>query len=116
MKEAKNLIEQMGMIDRRGLSITDGQKLNEAMKETAEALEKIVAALEVIPATRTINARFINGTTVDFANFSARPQGGTGSNQATLTAGFGETTLQFTTADNVSAFEISFIENANNQL
>lgn len=115
MKEAKNLIEQMGMIDRRGLSTADGQKLNEAMKETAEALEKIVTAMEVIPAARTMNVKFINGTTVDFTNFSAKPQGGTGSSPVTLKAGFGETTLQFTAADNVSAFEITFVESANNQ-
>lgn len=115
MKEAKNLIEQMGMIERGGLSIADGQKLNEAMKETAKALEKIVAAMEVLPAARTIHVKFVNGTTVDFTNFSARPQGGAGSNPVTLKAGFGETTLQFTVADNVSAFEITFVESANNQ-
>lgn len=115
MKEAKNLIEQMGMIERGGLSIADGQKLNEAMKETVEALEKIVAAMEVIPAARTINVKFVNGTTVDFTNFSAKPQDGAGSNPVTLKAGFGETMLQFTVADNVSAFEITFVESANNQ-
>lgn len=115
MKEAKNLIEQMGMIDRGELNIADGQKLNGAMKVTAEALEKIVAAMEVIPAARTINVKFINATTVDFTNFSAKPQGGAGSNPVTLKSGFGETMLQFTVADNVSAFEITFVESANNQ-
>lgn len=115
MKEAKDLIGQMGTIERGGLSTADGQKLGEAMKETAEALEKIVAAMEVIPAARTINVKFVNGTTVDLTNFSAKPQGGAGSNPTTLKAGFGETTLQFTVADNVSAFEITFVESANNQ-
>ena len=115
MKEAKNLIEQMGTIERGGLSLADGQKLNEAMKETAEALEIIVEAVEVIPSARTINVKFVNGTTVDFTNFSAKPQGGAGSKPEILKGGFGETTLQFTVADNVSAFEISFVESANNQ-
>lgn len=115
MEEAKNLIVQMGMIERGGLSIADGQKLSKAMKETAEAVEKIVAAMEVIPAARTINVKFVNGTTVDFTNFSARPQGGAGSTPVTLKAGFGEATLQFTVADNVSAFEITFVESANSQ-
>lgn len=115
MKEAKNLIEQMGTIERGGLSIADGQKLSKAMEETAEALEKIVEAMEVLPAARTINVKFVNGTNVDFTNFSAKPQGGTGSNPVTLKAGLGETTLQFTVADNVSVFEIAFVEGANNQ-
>ena len=115
MKEAKNLIEQMGTIERGGLSSADGQKLNEAMKETAKALEKIVAAMEVVPPVRTINVKFVNRTTVDFINFSAKPQGGAGSDPVTLKADFGETMLQFTVADNVSAFEIAFVESANNQ-
>lgn len=105
----------MGTIERGGLSLADGQKLNEAMKETAEALEIIVEAVEVIPSARTINVKFVNGTTVDFTNFSAKPQGGAGSKPEILKGGFGETTLQFTVADNVSAFEISFVESANNQ-
>lgn len=115
MEEAKKLIGQMGTIERGGLSIADGQKLSEAIKETAEALEKIVAAMEAVPAARTINVKFVNATTVDFTNFSAKPQGGAGSKPVTLKAGFGETTLQFTVADNVSAFEITFVESANNQ-
>lgn len=115
MKEAKSLLEQMGTIEREGLSTEDGQKLAEAMKKTAEALVKIVEAMEVLPTTRTINVKFVNGTNVDFTNFSAKPQGGTGSKPVTLKAGFGETTLQFTVADDVSAFEITFVESANNQ-
>lgn len=115
MKEAKQLIDQMGTIDRAGLSTADGQKLMEAMKDTAEALVKIVEAMEVVPAVRTINVRFINGTTVDFTNFSAKPQGGTGSTPVTLKKDFGETTLQFTVADNVNVFEITFVESANGQ-
>lgn len=114
MEEAKNLIEQMGTIERAGLSIADGQKLNGAMKETVEALEKIVAAMEVIPTTRTIGVKFVNGTNVDFMNFSVKPQGGVGSNPVTLKSGLGEA-LQFTVADNVSAFEVNFVESANNQ-
>lgn len=115
MKEAKQLIDQMGTIDRAGLSTADGQKLMEAMKDTAEALVKIVEAMEVVPAVRTINVRFINGTTVDFTNFSTKPQGGTGSTPVTLKKDFGETTLQFTVADNVNVFEITFVESANGQ-
>lgn len=115
MKEAKSLIEQMGTIKREGLSVADGKNLTEAMKLTADALDKILDAMEVIPQTRTINVKFINGTTVDFTSFSAKPQGGTGSTPVTLNKDFGEKTLQFTVADTVSAFEITFTENANNQ-
>lgn len=115
MKEAKSLIEQMGAIKREGLSAADGKKLLEAMQLTADALDKILNAMEVIPQTRTINVKFINGTTVDFTNFSAKPQGGTGSTPVTLNKEFGEKTLQFTVADTVSAFEITFTESANNQ-
>lgn len=115
MKEAKSLIEQMGMIKREGLSVADGKNLTEAMKLTADALDKILNAMEVIPQTRTINVKFINGTTVDFTSFSAKPQGGTGSTPVTLNKDFGEKTLQFTVADTVSAFEITFTESANNQ-
>lgn len=115
MKEAKSLIEQMGAIKREGLSVTDGKKLLEAMQLTADALDKILNAMEVIPQTRTINVKFINGTTVDFTSFSAKPQGGTGSTPVTLNKDFGEKTLQFTVADTVSAFEITFTESANNQ-
>lgn len=115
MKEAKSLIEQMGTIKREGLSVADGKNLTEAMKLTADALDKILDAMEVIPQTRTINVKFINGTTVDFTSFSAKPQGGTGSTPVTLNKDFGEQTLQFTVADTVSAFEITFTESANNQ-
>lgn len=115
MNEAKSLIEQMGTIKREGLSVADGQKISEAMKKTAEALVQIVAAMEVIPSTRTINVKFVNATTADFTNFSAKPQGGTGSTPVTLKANNGDTTLQFTVADNVSAFEITFVESVNNQ-
>lgn len=115
MKEAKSLIEQMGTIKREGLSVADGKNLTEAMKLTADALDKILDAMEVIPQTRTINVKFINGTTVDFTSFSAKPQGGTGSTPVTLNKDFGEKTLQFTVADTVSAFEITFTESANNQ-
>lgn len=67
------------------------------------------------PTTRMINVKFVNGTNVDFTNFLAKPQGGTGSKPVTLKSGFGETTLQFTVADDVSAFEITYVESANNQ-
>ena len=115
MKEAESLLKQMGTIERAGLTTEDGLKLAGAMKDTAEALVKIVEAMEVVPTTRKINVKFINATNVDFTNFTAKPVGGTGSKPVTLKADLGETTLQFTVADNVSAFEITFVESANSQ-
>ena len=115
MKEAESLLKQMGTIERAGLTTEDGLKLAGAMKDTAEALVKIVEAMEVVPTTRKINVKFINATNVDFTNFTAKPVGGTGSKPVTLKADLGETTLQFTVADNVSAFEITFVKSANSQ-
>lgn len=114
MKSAQDLIMEMGTIKREGLSAADGKKLLEAMELTAKALQDILDAMETVPQTRTINVKFINGTTADFTNFSAKPEGGTGSAPETLKSD-GETTLQFTVADTASAFEITFTESLNNQ-
>lgn len=108
MEEAKKLIDQMGAIKREGLTTADGQTLAKAMADTASALELIVKAMEVKPTTRTINVKFINGTDTDFTNFTAKPVGGTGPAAVTLGKNNGEQTLQFTVADTVSAFEITF--------
>lgn len=108
MEEAKKLIDQMGTIKRDGLTTADGQTLAKAMVDTANALELIVKSMEVKPTTRTINVKFINGTDTDFTNFTAKPVGGTGPAAVTLGKNNGEQTLQFTVADTVSAFEITF--------
>lgn len=115
MGQAKKLIEQMGTITREGLTTADGQTLAKAMVDTANALELIIKAMEVKPTTRTINVKFINGTTADFTNFTAKPVGGTGSTPVTLAKDNGEQMLQFTVEDTVSAFEITFTESINNQ-
>lgn len=108
MEEAKKLIDQMGAIKREGLTTADGQTLAKAMADTASALELIIKSMEVKPTTRTINVKFINNTDTDFTNFTAKPVGGTGPAAVTLAKDNGEQTLQFTVADTVSAFEITF--------
>lgn len=85
--------------------------VNGAVASTAAFAQKEAPAA----AARTINVRFVNGTTADFTNFTARPQGGAGSSLETLKADFGETTLQFTVPDNVSVFDINFVESVNSQ-
>lgn len=115
MEEAKKLIDQMGTIKRDGLTTADGQTLAKAMVDTANALELIVKSMEVKPTTRTINVKFINGTTANFTNFTAKPVGGTtGSDAVTLESGKTQT-LKFTVEDTAGAFEITFTESINNQ-
>lgn len=108
----------------RGLSMANakasGVKIELTVSEVRLVVSGATAATAAFvqkeaPAARTINVKFVNGTTADFTNFSARPQGGAGSDPVTLKADFGETTLQFTVADNVSAFNITFVESVNNQ-
>lgn len=114
MSQAKKLIEEMGTIKRDGLTAADGQTLAKAMVDTANALELIVKSMETKPTTRTINVKFVNGTTANFTDFTAKPVGGTGPAAVTLESGKDQT-LQFTVADTVSAFEITFTESVNNQ-
>ena len=108
----------------RGLSLekatASGAKIELTVSRVSLVVDGVTVATAAFvqkeaPTARTINVKFVNGTTVDFTNFSAKPQGGAGSEPEILKAGFGETTLQFTVADNVSAFEITFVESANNQ-
>ena len=110
----------------RGLSLEKAKVLGTKIEFTASAVSLFVDGVVVstatfvqkeapAPAARTINVKFVNGTTADFTNFTARPQGGAGSSPETLKANFGETTLQFTVADDVSVFEINFVESVNNQ-
>lgn len=51
MTQAKSLIEEMGEIKREDLTASQGQELNEAMKNIAEALLKIIESMEVNPTT-----------------------------------------------------------------
>lgn len=110
----------------RGLSLEKAKVFGTKIEFTASAVSLFVDGVVVSTATfvqkeapapvaRTINVKFVNGTTADFTNFTARPQGGAGSSPETLKANFGETTLQFTVADDVSVFEINFVESVNNQ-